>query len=43
MSLSVIAMSRVQHNLLFSSTYLGVVMEDFKSLLLSSGEVYDAF
>ena len=49
-SLSVIAMSRVQQNLLFSSTYLqpifnllGVVMEHFKSLLLAFGRVCDAF
>ena len=49
-SLSVTAMSRVQQNLLFSSTYLqpifnllGVVMEHFKSLLLAFGKVCDAF
>ena len=49
-SLSVTAMSRVQKNLLFSSTYpqpifnlLGVVMEHFKSLLLAIGKVCDAF
>ena len=43
-------MSRVQQNLLFSSTYpqpifnlLGVVMEHFKSLLLAFGKVCDAF
>ena len=49
-SLSVIAMSRVQQNLLFSSTYLnlsltymGMVMEHFKSLLLAFGRVCDAF
>ena len=49
-SLSVIAKSRVQQNLLFSSTYLqpifnllGVVMEHFKSLLLAFGRVCDAF
>ena len=49
-SLSVTAMSRVQQNLLFSSTYpqpifnlLGVVMEHFESLLLAFGRVCDAF
>ena len=49
-SLSVTAMSRVQQNLLFSSTYpqpifnlLGVVMEHFKSLLPAFGKVCDAF
>ena len=49
-SLSVTAISRVQQNLLFSSTYLqpifnllGVVMEHFKSLLLAFGMVCDAF
>ena len=49
-SLSVTAMSRVQQNLLFSSTYpqpifnlLGVVMEHFKSLLLAFGKGCDAF
>ena len=43
-------MSRVQQNLLFSSTYLqpifnllGVVMEHFKSLLLAFGKVCYAF
>ena len=50
MSLSVIAMSCVQQNLLFSSnylnlssTYMGMVMEHFKFLLLAFGKVCDAF